>query len=236
MAGIKLQSVYFSYAEKPVLVNLNLNIKPTEFLGISGVNGSGKSTLLYLLNGLIPHEIKGRLKGEVLIDNLSTRDSTVSCFSKKVGFVFQNPDFSLFNLTVKEEIIFGRPEADVTKALKLVGLCGLADRDPQSLSFGQKQLVCLAAVLALNTPYLVLDEPTAMLDYKNALNFYSILQRLNRQGKTIIIVDHDTALLKQSCSRLIILDQGKIQADGRPAEILAQTKLLNRFGLRPPSL
>lgn len=236
MAGINIRSVAFSYPDRQVFSHLNLKIKPGEFLGISGLNGSGKTTLLYLLNGLIPHEIKGKFKGEVLIDDLSTRKNKVHSLSKKVGLVFQNPDFSLFNLTVKDEIAFGRPQADVTAILKLIGLSGYADRDPQSLSFGQKQLVSLAAVLAMDTPYLLLDEPTAMLDYKNSLNLYRLLLQLNQQGKTIIIADHDTELLARYCQRIIILDQGKIKLNSPAKTIFKHTVKLNRLGIRVPKL
>ena len=183
MTGIKLQSVSFRYQKTPVLQNLSFEINQGNFLGITGTNGSGKSTLLYLLNGLIPHEIPGKLSGKIFLNNVTSR------------LVFQNPDFSIFNLTIREEITFGNPQADVASALNLVGLNGYADRDPQTLSFGQKQKICLAAALAVNPDYLLLDEPTAMLDYKSSVELYEILKNLNKAGKTIIVVEHDTDFL-----------------------------------------
>jgi len=236
MPGIELRQVSVSYAGRRALTNLNWTVKPASFWGITGVNGSGKSTLLYLLNGLIPHEIKARFSGQVLVDKVSTRNKPVSWFSQKVSLVFQNPDFSLFNLTVKEEVSFNNLEADVTATLKAVGLQGFANRDPQTLSFGQKQKLCLAAVLARRPDYLVLDEPTAMLDYKSSLELYEILKRLNRQGKTIIVVEHDTDLLLQYAQSCLILDSGKVRAMGKAKTVLAQKNLLRRLGIKIPQL
>src|SRR3972149_2458861 len=152
MLGINLAQVSFRYQQQPVLKNISLNIRPGDFLGITGINGSGKSTLLYLLNGLIPHSIKGKLQGKVQVNGINPKDKPVSFFSQQIGLVFQNPDLSLFNLTVREEITFANPQAQVANALKLVGLPGYEQRDPQTLSFGQKQKICLAAALALDTP------------------------------------------------------------------------------------
>ncbi len=190
--GIVLDKVSFSYKkETKVLRNLSLEISRGDFLGITGTNGSGKSTLTLLLNGLIPHFIEGKLSGQVLVEGISTAQKNVSYFAQKVGMVFQNPDLSLFNLTVSEEIEFGLKNFDMSnieerkkEALVQVGLSGFENRDPQTLSFGEKQKICLACVLALDTEYLVLDEPTAMLDYKNSLELYKLLEKLNKRGKS----------------------------------------------------
>lgn len=213
-SGIVLDQVSFSYTKnQPVLTNLNLRINPGDFLTITGRNGSGKSTLVYLLNGLIPHQIKGYFEGRVTVDSISTRDRPVSFFAAKVGLVFQNPDFSLFNLTVKDELAFGlknlhqdHPDQKIKRALDQVRMFKYLNRDPQSLSFGQKQKVCLACALALNPDYLVLDEPTAMLDNPSALELYQILTQLNRQGKTIIVVEHHQEFIKKFSKRTFALD------------------------------
>lgn len=213
-SGIVLSQVSFSYTKnQPVLKNINLQIKPGDFLTITGINGSGKSTLVYLLNGLIPHQIKGYFKGKVTVDSISTRDQPVSFFAAKVGLVFQNPDFSLFNLTVKDELAFGLKnlhqdniDQKITHALDQVRMLQYLNRDPQSLSFGQKQKICLACALALNPDYLVLDEPTAMLDNPSALELYQILTNLNQQGKTIIVVEHHQEFIKKFSKRTFALD------------------------------
>lgn len=217
-SGIILSHVSFSYTKnQPVLKNLNFRINPGDFLTITGRNGSGKSTLTYLLNGLIPHQIKGYFKGRVTVDSISTREKPVSFFAAKVGLVFQNPDFSLFNLTVKDELAFGltnlhqdQPEQKIKRALNQVRMWKYLKRDPQSLSFGQKQKICLACALALNPDYLVLDEPTAMLDHQGAIELYQILTQLNQQGKTIIVVEHHQEFISRFSKTTLVLHQGEI--------------------------
>jgi len=205
------------------------------------MNGSGKTTFTYLLNGLIPHQIEGRFSGNVIIDSINTRDKSVSYFSRKVGLVFQNPDFMIFNLTVYEEIAFGLSnfgfsEIDkrVKKALALVGLEGYKDRDPQTLSLGQKQKLCLAVVLALETEYLILDEPTAMLDYVSAVHLYQLLSSLHHQGKTIIIVEHDTDFLLTYTSQILIFKEGSLIMDGKTEKVFSQPSKLQQMRIKIP--
>ncbi|MDZ7586127.1 MAG: ABC transporter ATP-binding protein [Patescibacteria group bacterium] len=217
-SGIVFSNVSFSYSKNQlVLKNINLTIKPGSFLAITGINGSGKSTLAYMLNGLIPHQIKGCFSGQVTIDSISTRDKPVSFFAAKVSLVFQNPDFSLFNLTVKEELAFGLKnlhhtdlDQKIAHALKQVRMFKYLNRDPQSLSFGQKQKICLACALALNPDYLVLDEPTAMLDQPSAIELYQILVQLHQQGKTIIVIEHHQEFITKYAQSTLKLHQGQI--------------------------
>lgn len=242
--GIILENVSFGYQKnQTILKNISLEIQPGDFLGITGINGSGKSTLTYLFNGLIPHFFKGHLNGKILIDGISTKTQSITYFSKKVGMVFQNPDFSLFNLTVEEEIAFGLKnfhldcvKKRIEQALEMVGLGSYIDRDPQTLSFGEKQKVCLACVLALDTDYIVLDEPTSMLDYKSSLELYKILQKLNNQQKTIIVVEHDSDFLWQFSKKVLILSKGKIESSGKTEALLSNTKLLQRLGIKVPNI
>jgi len=242
--GIIIQNVSFAYERNhPVLKNISFEIKPGIFLGITGVNGSGKSTFSYLLNGLIPHLIKGKLTGDVSINGISTKSERVAFFAKKVGMVFQNPDFSIFNLTVREEIEFGlknlkldNRQARVKKALKAVNMTDYIDRDPQTLSLGEKEKVSLASILALDTDYLVLDEPTAQLDYKSSLELYKILSVLNKQGKTIITIEHDTDFLGEFATQVMILDKGKIEAAGPTRKVLNDKNMLSKLGIKIPKI
>jgi energy-coupling factor transporter ATP-binding protein EcfA2 len=241
--GISLDNISVSYSKNtPQLENINLRIKSGTFLGITGVNGSGKTTLIQLLNGLIPHEIQAKLTGSVFIDEINTRSKSVSYFARSIGMLFQNPDFMLFNLTVAEEISFGlknlklsnQPER-IKKALSDVGLAGFEKRDPQTLSFGQKQKVALACVLAVDTPYIVLDEPVAMLDYKGAVNLYEVLTSLNKNfGKTIIVVEHDTDFLLAHAKEVAIIDKGKILMHGKTRNVFAKKTELKKIGIKIP--
>lgn len=240
--GIQLKRVSFSYNKKQqILAQISLNINRGEFLGITGINGSGKSTFTYLLNGLIPHAIYGYLSGQVAIDGEDTRRKNVSYFARKVGMVFQNPDFSLFNLTVGEEIAFGLKNLKlnninkrIKRALSQVDLPNFDKRDPQTLSLGEKQRVNLACVLALETKYIVLDEPTAQLDYKSAFSLYQLLKKLNRQGKTIIVVEHDTDFLAKFSQKTLILDKGKIAQFDKTFKVLSNKNMLNKLGIKVP--
>lgn len=240
--GIFLKNVGFSYPDGSVaLKNINFNVKKGAFIGITGLNGSGKTTLLYLLNGLIPHFIAGRLEGEIAIDGEKTADKSVSYFAKKIGMLFQNPDFSLFNLSVKEEIIFGLKNLNlnnhsfrIKQALSAVNLENYTERDPQTLSYGEKQKVNLACILAIDPQYLVLDEPSAMLDYKSAKHLYDMLKKLNDQGKTIVVVEHDTDLLNEYSKEMIIMNKSEIVALGSAKTVFANRTLLNKIGIKNP--
>ena len=229
-SGIIFDKVSFSYQGKTNQINkASFQIPLGSFYGITGLNGSGKSTLVLLMNGLIPHQIEGNLTGNVYVDQVNTKDKPVHYFAKKIGMVFQNPDFMLFNLTVKEEIEFGLKNLHlnhhykrIKQALASVGMEKFIDRDPKTLSFGQKQKICLAATIAQNSDYIILDEPTAMLDYKSSLNLYRLLQQLNHQGKTIIIVEHDINLIKKYTNMMMVIDKGKIILSGKTDSVLTQ--------------
>jgi energy-coupling factor transport system ATP-binding protein len=234
--------VSFGYPNKAhILSDITFCIPQGAFVGITGVNGSGKSTLTYFLNGLIPHSIPGRFTGNVTVNGISTRSKSVSYFSHSVGMVFQNPDFSLFNLTVSEEIGFGLKnmfgaihENQILRALHQVGLKGFEHRDPQTLSFGEKQKVCLAGVLALNVSCIVLDEPTAMLDYKSSVELYEFLKQLHDKGTTIITVEHDTDFLWKYTDQTLIIDQGRIKSFGPTKKVFSDKKLLTMLGIKKP--
>jgi energy-coupling factor transporter ATP-binding protein EcfA2 len=239
--GIQLENVTFSYNYGDLqLENISLQIPSGTFLGISGVNGSGKTTLGLLLNSLIPNEIQGKLTGNVFIDSIDTKKKPVSYFAGKVGMLFQNPDFMLFNLTVFDEIVFGldkknNPRQKALKALEMVGLNGFAERDPQTLSLGEKQKVCLASVLARDTEYIVLDEPVAMLDYRGAVRLYKLLRILNKKhGKTIIVIEHDTDFLLTYAKQVVILDKGKIIIEEDALSAFSHIEKLKKLGIKIP--
>lgn len=241
--GIKIENLSYRYHNgEPLLKNINLSIEPNSFLGITGTNGSGKTTLSLLLNGLIPHEISGKMTGDVFIDGINTKKESVAFFARKVGMLFQNPDFMLFNMSVREEIEFGLKnfgikdtDEIIASSLKTAGLEGFEKRDPNTLSLGEKQKVALACVLALNTEYIVLDEPAAMLDYRSALNLYKLLSQLHQfHGKTIIVVEHDTDFLFNFAKKVILIDSGEIIHEGDTDYFFKNRKLLSQKGIKIP--
>lgn len=241
--GIILEEVSFGYSKRELqLSNITTCIPKGTFLGITGINGSGKTTLSFLFNGLIPHEVEGEFTGNVVVDGINTKTKPVSFFAQKAGMLFQNPDFMLFNLTVAEEIAFGlknfkiRDQRErIKKALGMVGLKDFENRDPHTLSLGEKQKVCLACILALDTDYIVLDEPVAMLDYKGAVYLYKTLGNLNKKyGKTIIVVEHDTDFVSSYAKQMIVLDKGRIVFQGNTKEVFSHTKELESIGIKIP--
>jgi energy-coupling factor transport system ATP-binding protein len=223
------------------LDGINLTIEDGDFIGVVGPTGSGKTTFLYCLNGLIPNSIKGKFFGEVWVDGVLTTKCKVSDLAKKVGIVFQDPDWQLFSLTVKDEVAFGlknlkmdRVEERVKEALKTVGLEGFEDIEPYRLSQGQKQMLCIACIIAMQPKTILLDEPTSNLDYKNTKNIYSLLRRLNKEGKTIVVVEHDTDLLAEYANKILVIADGKIVKNGLKEEVFSDHELLEKLGIKIP--
>jgi energy-coupling factor transport system ATP-binding protein len=239
--SIVIDAVSFQYNAKDIILNsINFEIKKNDFIAIIGKNGSGKTSLIYCIDGLIPHAIPGKLTGNIFIDGKNTKNISIGEISKKVGTVFQDPDLMIFNLTVEEEIAFGvynlkldHPKERVKKALKTVGLEGFENRDPQSLSGGQKQLLCIACILAMGTEYIILDEPISNLDYSNTKLVYETLKLIHQQGKTIIVIEHDTNMVWENATKTIIIDNHQIIKNGLTKQILKNNQELILLGIRP---
>jgi energy-coupling factor transport system ATP-binding protein len=241
--SIIFDSVSFQYDSKQKgLESVSLEINKNDFIAVLGKNGSGKTSLLYCLNGLIPHAIPGKFSGNVYLERKNTRNLSIGEISSKVGTVFQDPNLVIFNLTVEDEISFGvynlklnNPQQRIKKALKTVGLEGFEKRDPHDLSEGQKQLLCIACVLAMGTDYIILDEPISNLDYLNSQLVYEVLRSLHRQGKTIAVVEHDTDMVWKNSTRVVILDNYRILKNGPTKQVLKNNQELISLGIKPVS-
>lgn len=229
LIGVTKHYNQMGLADATAIKNITLTIDKGEYIGLLGMNGSGKSTLARLFNGLIkPTE------GKVLVDGLDTRDpKSIPEIRRRVGMVFQNPDNQLISPVVEEEIAFGLenldlelPEIDsrIEKALQSVGLTDRRYHAPHLLSGGQKQKVALASVLAMQPNYLVLDEPTSMLDPLSRLELLEQLKMLNDKGITIIVISHNPEDLLQA-GRLIVLEEGTVYTQGSPEFVYADEKL-----------
>jgi len=219
----------------PVLGGLNLTVRRGERVALLGPNGAGKTTLVLHLNGIL-----SPTTGTVLVDGLPVGRSTLREIRRRVGIVFQDPDDQLFSATVRDDVAFGPANlgvrgaelaATVGSALNSVGVAELADRPPHHLSFGQRRRVAAATVLSMQPSLLVLDEPSANLDPAARREFAGTVQRL---GLTTLMVTHDLLYAWQLCPRSVILDHGRIVADGPTTELLADSDLLAAHRLALP--
>lgn len=244
---IKITDLHFQYkkAPRPVFSGLNLEVAPGERLAVLGPSGAGKSTLALCLGGLIPRMIKGEFRGQVEVAGSLTHLGRPRELADRVGLLFQDFEAQLFCTRVDQEVAFG-PEnlgldreellRRVRRALARVGLEGLEDRDPATLSGGQKQLLALAAVLALEPRVLVLDEPTTDLDPLRVEELLDALGRLSLDHNlTLVLLGADLRLARQA-TRIVLLDQREMAADGPPERILRQVETFRALGLRPPEL
>ncbi len=243
--GIELINVskQFSNAlleKSTALQSINLSIKKGEYIGLLGMNGSGKSTLAKLFNGLLIPTV-----GKVLINGIDTADTeSLHKIRRLVGILFQNPDNQIVSPIVREEIAFGPenlelPLSEIRRRVDwALKICGLEDKQyeaPHLLSGGQKQKVALASVLAMLPEYLVLDEPTSMLDPLSRRELMDHLRLLNRQENiTIILISHNPEDLIHA-DRLIVLDHGTICFEGTPLEVYSDARLAG-LGLEIPAI
>jgi len=242
---IRVRDLTVSYGTNSILQNVTFDVNAGECLVVTGSSGCGKSTLAHVLTGLIPHSIPAQVTGSVQIAEMDAFASSVDTIAQKVGIVFQNPRTHLFHLRVEDEVAFGprnlgmREEevnARVDRALKAVGLADMRNSKPATLSGGQIQRLAIAAALAMNPKVLVLDEPTASLDVPGTQNVISALETLKRQyGLTIVLIEHRLAEVRRLADHVLILDEGRIAAQGHFDDVLRNPTTLKQYGLRRPT-
>jgi energy-coupling factor transport system ATP-binding protein len=235
-AIVDLRDITYTYEGEtsPVINGVSLCVEPGEFVLILGPSGCGKSTLLNVLNGTIPHTLRGELGGHAVVCGKSVPDTKVTNFATEVGMVFQDPEAQIINTRVRDEVCFGlenlcRPADEImarqAEALAYVGLPDAGDLSIFDMSGGQKQRVSIAAVLAARPRLLVLDEPTANLDPAGMAEVFAVLHRLNREsGTTIIMVEHRVDELADRVTRVIMMDRGEVVFDGKPRAAFARRR------------
>lgn len=213
------------------LKGISLHIGPGEKVGLVGSNGAGKSTLLLHFNGILQGS------GEIEVDGHRVLPENLGPIRSAVGLVFQDPDDQLFSPTVFEDVAFGPlymglPEDEVRRrveaALESVGMEGRSRRVPHRMSLGEKKLVSIATVLAMKPRMLALDEPTAALDARSRRRLTEVLRQLE---ETIVVATHDLSLVSEVLERTIVMDDGRLVADGPTQSILSDSQLLREHGL-----
>ena len=230
---IEFRNVTFSYREAPVVENLSFSIKKGETVGLIGANGAGKSTIMKLMLGLITGS------GEIKVDGLPMNKENLGEIRKKIGFVLQDSDNQMFMPTVYEDMIFGprnyglsKEETDrrVDAVLAQLGLQSLKHRHNHKISGGEKRMAAIATILAMEPEMIVMDEPSTALD---PVNRRRVISTINSRKETKLIASHDLDMILDTCQRVILLNHGRIVADGEAETILRDQALLeaNRMEL-----
>ncbi|MBL7197393.1 MAG: ABC transporter ATP-binding protein [Candidatus Omnitrophica bacterium] len=232
---IEIKNLNYSYPDgAEALRDIDLDVFEGESVGIIGPNGAGKSTLLLHLNGIL------RGDNHVRIFELEVNDKNLAQIRSKVGLVFQDPDNQLFMPTVFDDVSFGpinmslpkkEVEASVNEALKEVDMLGSIRRPSHHLSFGEKRRVSIATVLSMKSQILALDEPSSNLDPKHRRNLINFLKELKL---TKIIATHDLDLVLETCSKIVLLNKGKLIVAGKSLDILRDKTLLEKYDLEVP--
>ncbi len=225
---IKLRNVSFSYESQYVLDNVNLSFREGEIVVVLGLNGSGKTSLFKMMNALLLPTL-----GSVTVDGMNTMEKEkVWKIRRKVGMIFQNPENQIVGTTVEEDVAFGMENIGISReemskrieeVLNFVGLKDMKNVEPFHLSGGQKQLLCVASVLAMKPKYIVMDEPTSMVDPPGRKRILKTMKEMNHTGKTVIFSTHilDEIVI---ANRVVYLRKGRVIYDGNPMDVLNEVK------------
>lgn len=236
---IEFKNVHASYdAATPILKGVSFAVEDGEFVAFVGTNGAGKSTTMRLVNGLIKPD-----SGEVLIDGVPTTQLKTSELARKIGFLFQNPDNQICSSTVKGELLFGLnvlgvdPQEASRRVDDVIETFGFnPDDDPFLLNRGTRQLLALASIMVLETPVVVLDEPTTGLDFRECVKVMESIRRLHGSGTTIIMVCHDMEVVADFAQRVIVMNDGKVIDQGPTMEVLRKEATLEEASLVAPQI
>ncbi|NLX42672.1 MAG: ABC transporter ATP-binding protein [Chloroflexi bacterium] len=240
--ALQLASLSYRYPDGRLALDaVSFTVWPGERVALVGPNGAGKSTLLLHLNGVLGVAGARRsANGAVSVGGIPVSRDTLATIRARVGLVFQNPDDQLFSTTVYDDVAYGPLNMGikasevsplVERALAQVGLAGFEERMPHHLSLGERKRVAMATVLSMPVEILALDEPTAGMDPRSRRSLIALLAQL---PQTLLVATHDMRLAWELCSRTILLDGGRLVADGPTGQLLQDEPLLTRHGLETP--
>lgn len=237
---IVVDHVHFAYTlGQPVLRDISLWFDAGA-TAIIGENGAGKTTLMKLLNGLLKPT-----QGDVWVGDLNTRHHDPARIARHVGLVFQNPNDQIFKSRVLDEVMFGPLNIGLSEsaaresalaALETVELAHLADENPYDLSYAQRKRICIASILAMQTPVVVFDEPTISQDGHGLRLIARIIRTLEAEGRTVISIVHDMNFAAEHFHRVIAMAAGEVVADGRPEDVFADEAVLRRARVDAPAM
>lgn len=235
------QDVVYAYRAHRALDGVSFSVDLGERVALLGANGSGKSTLLRMMDALcFAGGGMATALGAPLSEKAFEDEAANFAFRRRVGLVFQNPDVQLFNPTVLDELAFGplqlgwdkgHVKAAIEATLARFNIAHLRDRPPHRLSGGEKKRVAIASVIITEPDVLLLDEPTAALDPKSRAELVAFLARGLGEGRTVVIATHDLDIIEEVAERTIVLQEGKVAADGSTLDILHDIELLRRTHL-----
>jgi energy-coupling factor transport system ATP-binding protein len=244
---IELKNFSFRYegSNDVVLKNLNLTINEGDFVGIIGCNRAGKSTLCKCMVGILPFVMGGQWDGEIVVDGKSFNETKGENTSDTIGIVFQDAESQFTQPTVEDELAFamcnfGFPvelnRERILYAAEACGLMELLDRSPFRLSGGQQQRLAVACILALQPRVLILDESTSQLDPIGRDDIFRLVGELHKQGKTVIMVDHNIEKIAECVDKVLVLHEGDLVAYDAPSKVFCQKELLNKNNVRIPQV
>lgn len=244
---IELKNFSFRYegSEEVVLKNLDLTINEGDFIGIIGCNRAGKSTLCKCMVGILPFVMGGQWDGEIIVDGKSFNETKGANISDTIGIVFQDAESQFTQPTVEDELAFamcnfGFPKELIRErilyAAEACGLMELLDRSPFRLSGGQQQRLAVACILALQPRVLILDESTSQLDPVGRDDIFRLVGELHKQGKTVIMVDHNIEKIAECVDKTLVLHEGNLVAYDAPSKVFCQKELLNKHSVRIPQV
>lgn len=222
------------------LKGVDLSVYENEIISIVGQNGSGKTTLVRHFNGLLRPTA-----GTVELFGQPTEKMGVSEMSRRVGYVFQNPNHQIFCTTVREELEvapknFKIPQAEYTQAIDrvvaLMGIGDILDKNPLMLDYTTKKIVTIASVLVFNPEILIMDEPTGGLDEAGRVMLNEITELVHREGHTVIMISHDMDYVAEHSGRVVVMAQGEVIGDDLPERVFAQRELLAKAQIEPPQI
>ncbi|MBY6061804.1 energy-coupling factor ABC transporter ATP-binding protein [Microbacterium esteraromaticum] len=238
---VRFEDVRFTHPSGvEALRGIDLTIPAGQRVAIIGQNGAGKTTLVRHLN-----RIHVPTTGIVQVGDVTTATQSIAQMSEHVGYVFQNPDEQLFARTVIADVSFGprnlgrgheEAESRAREALETVGLSQHADDHPHQLSLSERKRVALAGVLAMDTPVVVLDEPTTGQDARGVEMIAEIVHRTAEEGRTVIAITHDMDFCVENFDRVIVMTQGEVRGDGSPGTVFGMTDVISAAAVEPPQL